>query len=76
VIHEELEDGAEIIYSEKIGVPPERFATLIPPKEELNVFAPIPPCDADTPNYTDRSAWKMLLEAGFSGDFCSADNGK
>lgn len=76
VIHEELEDGAEIIYREKIGVPPERFATFIPPKEELGVFAPILPCDANAPNYTDRSVWKMLLESGFSGNFCSPDNGE
>ena len=41
VIHEELEDGAELMYSEEVGVPEEQLREWDRPKERLGVFAPI-----------------------------------
>jgi uncharacterized protein DUF4288 len=43
VIHEPLEDGAEIMYSERIGVPEAELRAWIKPKERLGVFAAIEP---------------------------------
>ena len=40
VIYEELEDGAEIFYSEYEDLSEESLAKVITPKEQLSVFAP------------------------------------
>ena len=41
VIHDPLEDGAELMWSERIGVSEEQLRTWVSPKERLGVFAPI-----------------------------------
>jgi Domain of unknown function (DUF4288) len=41
VIHEEIEDGAEIAYEEEIGLSEEEIQGRVRGKEELAVFAPI-----------------------------------
>src|SRR5690348_13398603 len=41
VIHDELEHGAELTYSEEIGMDEEALYTWVSPKEELGVFAPM-----------------------------------
>ena len=41
VIHEPLEDGAELMYLEKAGVPEEELRKWIQPRGRLGVFAPI-----------------------------------
>ena len=41
VIYDRLEDGAELTYSEDIGLTDEEINRLIRPKSELGVFAPI-----------------------------------
>ena len=41
VIHEELEDGAELMYTEDVGVSEEQLRVWNRPKERLAVFAPI-----------------------------------
>ena len=53
VIHEALEDGAEIAFEAKVGVPPKKLATWIRSKKELAVFSwhvsrrgDAPQCDA------------------------------
>lgn len=46
VIHDDLKDGAELTWEELVEVPPEQLRRLLTPREELNVFAPIPE-DAD-----------------------------
>lgn len=51
VIHDELEDGAELMFEEKIGIPEERLQKMIYPKHKLNVFRPIQPRDSSQPNY-------------------------
>ena len=43
VIHEPLEDGAEIMYTEDIGVPEERLREWGRPRERLGVFRLIVP---------------------------------
>ncbi|VTR93035.1 Uncharacterized protein OS=Rivularia sp. PCC 7116 GN=Riv7116_2885 PE=4 SV=1: DUF4288 [Gemmata massiliana] len=41
VIHEPLEDGAELMYTEDVGVPEEKLQTWNRSREKLAVFAPI-----------------------------------
>lgn len=41
VIHEPLEDGAEIMYNEEIGMSEEKLVECCPPRERLGVFLPI-----------------------------------
>ncbi len=43
VIHEELEDGAEISFTRDLAVSERAIKNLIPPKRMLRVFAPIKP---------------------------------
>ncbi len=43
VIHEPLEDGAEIMYNEEIGVSEEKLVEYCPPRERLGVFLSIEP---------------------------------
>lgn len=64
VIHEPLEDGAELMYSENVGVPEEQLRGWITPKEQLGVFAPIAP--KSSPNYMPESVMQMLEAEGFS----------
>lgn len=41
VIHDPLEDGCEIMYTEKLGVTEKGLRKLVRPKKELEVFLPI-----------------------------------
>ncbi|HJT76581.1 MAG TPA: DUF4288 domain-containing protein [Gemmataceae bacterium] len=59
VIHDDLEDSAELTYEEAVAVPEEQLRRWITPREELNVFAPITE-KADVPNYMPQSVVKML----------------
>jgi hypothetical protein len=52
VVHDELEHGAELRYSERIGVPEEDIAKLITPKEQLDVFSPV--SRSSGPNYSSQ----------------------
>jgi Domain of unknown function (DUF4288) len=45
VIHDELEDGAELLYEEEADVAEDRILAAIRPKHKLSVFAPSPPSD-------------------------------
>lgn len=62
VIHEPLEDGAEIMHTEDVGVPDEQLGGWITPKEQLGVFAPIGPKRG--PNYMPESVMQMLESEG------------
>jgi hypothetical protein len=64
VIHEPLEDGAEIIYTEDVGVPEEQLREWVRPRERLGVFAPIEAKHG--PDYMPESVMQMLEAAGFS----------
>jgi hypothetical protein len=58
VIHDELEHGAELSYSERIAVPEEEVKELIAPRERLGVFRPIRPSQG--PDYSSK---EVLEEA-------------
>ncbi len=51
VIHDELEDGAELMFEEKIDIPEDEVQEMLTSKYELNVFCPIEPRDSSQPNY-------------------------
>jgi hypothetical protein len=65
VIHDALEDGVELAYSETVDVPEEKLRRWISPKEQLGVFAPIVP-KTGAPNYMPESVMRMLEASGFS----------
>jgi hypothetical protein len=48
-IREELEHGAELVYTEKVGLSPEAVLGLVRPKAELSAFRE--PSRSDGPNY-------------------------
>jgi hypothetical protein len=43
VIHDKLEDGAELLFYSDTNLSPEQVAALIPPKEKLQAFLPYDP---------------------------------
>jgi hypothetical protein len=49
VIHDKLEDGAELSHSEQVGLTAEQVSSLITAKDQLGVFAPIE--QVDRPDY-------------------------
>lgn len=59
VVHDQLEHGAELAYSERIGVSDEEIARLIAAKEQLGVFLPITPSKA--PDYGSREVREEAL---------------
>lgn len=68
VIHEPLEDGAELMYSSHEDVTEARFRAWIVPREELEVFAPRP-----APEPKDRQI--MPTEFGWALEDCPEDAG-
>jgi hypothetical protein len=60
VIHDELDHGAELIYSEQIGLSEDEVGKLVRPKASLSVFEP--PCPTPGPNYMPGSIRTMLVE--------------
>lgn len=45
VIHDQLENGAELLFTSESGVSEERLASFTKPKDSLGVFSPIRPID-------------------------------
>jgi hypothetical protein len=64
VMHEELEDGAELFYEELVGVPEKELRRWITPKKKLAVFAPRR-AKFDGPNYMPKSIMETLKNMGF-----------
>jgi len=62
VIHDNLEHGTELFYSEDIGMPEEEVAKLITPKEQLGVFRPRTPSAA--PDYVCKEISEALRMTG------------
>ncbi len=54
VIYEDLEDGAEILWEEYVGLSAEEMRNYIKPKERLSVFRPWDPPAVDRPNYASK----------------------
>lgn len=48
-VYDELEHGAELMFSYQVGVSPEQISSLIPSKGQLGVFRP--PRRAEGPDY-------------------------
>lgn len=65
VIHDGLEDGAELTYEESTAVPEAELAAWVRSRERLAVFRE-PGFKHDVPNYMPESVMKSLEEAGFS----------
>jgi hypothetical protein len=60
-VHEPLEDGAELMFTEDVGVPEERLLAWAKPKEGLAVFAPAE-VFRGTPNYLPVEFWPLVQE--------------
>jgi hypothetical protein len=60
VIHDDLEDGAELTYEEELAVPETVLASWLTEKSDLAVFAPIPDRE-DTPNYMPDHIAREIL---------------
>src|SRR4051794_9440643 len=65
VIHDELEDGAELTYEESAAVPEPELAGWIRPRERLAVFRDDSGFKRDLPNCMPEEVMKSLEEAGF-----------
>jgi hypothetical protein len=63
VIHDDLEDGAELFYEEKTGIADEELRKWVKPKDELNVFAPRSD-KSGGPNYLPEMVVKMMEAEG------------
>src|SRR5262249_31750593 len=63
VVHDPLEDGAELAFSETVGIAEDQLGRWITPKERLSVFAPAAP-KIDRPNYMPESVMGMLEAKG------------
>jgi len=59
VIHDDLDHGAELFYSEHIGMPQEEVAKLVTDKEKLGVFRPITPSEA--PDYCCKEIMEEVI---------------
>jgi hypothetical protein len=64
-IHDALEDGAELAFSESVSVPPAKLRARVRRKEQLGVFAPHGP-RRQGPNYMPDSIMRKLRQEGFS----------
>ncbi len=60
VIHDELEHGAELIYSEEEDLDEAAIRAWVNPKEELGVFLPITPSTG--PDYRSREVFEEIYE--------------
>jgi len=63
VIHDPLEDGAELVYQQKTDISDENISLMISSKAGLSVFLPIEPQEG--PNYLAKSVMfdvKKLME--------------
>jgi len=60
VIHDELEHGCEISYSEAVGVSENKIKSWISPKRKLGVFAPIRP--HRVPDYASADIMREVYE--------------
>jgi Domain of unknown function (DUF4288) len=60
VVHDELEHGAELWWSEHVGISASEVQALIPPKQDLSVFAPIG--KREGPDYSSREIMAEVAE--------------
>lgn len=67
VVYEELEDGAELVYEESIGLSEEDLVRQIPAREKLGVFAPRR-MSVEGPNYMPGDIMKKIEAEMFELD--------
>lgn len=67
VIHDDLEDGAELLYEEAVGLTEDNLLRWIKPKDALSVFAPRR-ARLNVPNYMPKEVMEMLEQEGFQRD--------
>jgi hypothetical protein len=67
VIHDPLEDGAELAYTEKVAVPEAELRGLLRIKKDLGVFVDVR-YKHDVPNYMPESVMQALEDRGFARD--------
>lgn len=62
VIHDELENGAELLFTSEIAVSEERLAQILQPKDSLNVFRPVRRLDGPdvSAGYIVEEAMRMI----------------
>jgi hypothetical protein len=60
VIHDALDDGAELTYSECVAVPEDELKTWLLPKKKLGVFAD-DGFKREVPNYMPASVMRLLV---------------
>ncbi len=65
MIHDDLEDGAELFYEERVGIPDDDLERRVKPKEELAVVAPRR-VRADGPDYMPQEIAEMPEAEGIS----------
>jgi hypothetical protein len=61
-MYEELEDGAELTFEERVGVPLEELDRWIPPKEQLGVFVAPRPGREHDPDYRSKAVVEMAVD--------------
>ena len=64
VIHDPLEDGAELAYRESVGVSEAELSQWLVPRGSLSLFAPRRP-KSDGLNYMPESVMRLLEAGGF-----------
>ena len=62
VIHDELEDGAELMFEEKIAISADEVQKMLTAKYQLNVFRPIASRDSSQPNYISQEIIEEALK--------------
>ncbi len=64
MIHDDLENGAELLLTWESGVSEERLASFLKPKESLGVFSPIRPIDGPdvAAGYIVDEAMRMITD--------------
>ncbi len=75
VIHDDLEDGAELFYEQLEGLSEDELRRRTKPKEELSVFTPRR-VKMEGPNYMPEEVMKMLELEGYSRDDVLGDDAK
>jgi len=65
VIHDELEDGAELTYEEKVSVPEAEIASWLCPRDKLGIFTDRE-FKNEVPNYMPQEVMRSLVEEGFT----------
>jgi Domain of unknown function (DUF4288) len=73
VVHDELQDGAELFFDEQVGLSEHEIREKVQSREELAVFAPRQN-RGDCPNYLSQEVVDLMRQAGWSGEDADRDD--